>query len=143
MDQEPQPTTPIERIVIKNYQRWGQLVKTWTTGVNHIGDDQSYPVPATVDEFKEQLSNAGCEATVPDSYQTLQVVQGDLSHLVIRLPPKVMIEAAEQELKQDPGGYPLPWFYSELAFDGAPLQIADKLSFHDMRIGDYTISNCR
>lgn len=137
------PVTPIERIVIKNYQRWGQLVKTWTTGVNHIGDGHDYPIPTTVDEFKTQLSNAGCEATVPDSYQTLQVVQGDLEHLVIRLPPKVMIEAAEQELTQDPGGYPLPWFYGELAFGGAVPQIADKLSFHDMRIGDYTISNCR
>ena len=39
---------PIERIVIKNFQRWGQLVKTWSTGVNHIGDGNNYPKPATI-----------------------------------------------------------------------------------------------
>ena len=134
---------PIERIVIKNFQRWGQLVKTWSTGVNHIGDGNNYPKPATMAEFKQQLADAGCEATVPDSYATIEVVQGDLQNLIIRLPPKVMIEAAEEELAQEP--YPLPAFYGKIAFGGVEAHVEDalKLTFHDMRIGDYTISNCR
>ena len=134
---------PIERIVIKNFQRWGQLVKTWSTGVNHIKDGNEYPIPKTMAEFTQQLSDAGCQATVPASYTTIEVVQGDLQKLIIRLPPKVMIEAAEEELTQSQDAYPLPVFYSERAFNGQPPQIDDKLTFHDMRIGDYTISNCR
>ena len=133
----------IERIVIRNFQRWGQLVKTWSTGVNHIGDGNLYPVPTTIAQFTQQLSDAGCDATVPASYTQLEVVQGDLQKLIIRLPPRAMIEAAEQELAQDGGEYPLPAFYGQLAFDGEEAHVTDKLSFHDMRIGDYTISNCR
>ncbi len=136
-------TLPIARIEIKNFQRWGRLVKTWSTGVNHIGDNENYPVPTTIAEFKRQLTLAGAEATVPDGYETIQVVQGDLKNLCIRLPPKVMIEAAEHELATDPAGYPLPWFYSQFAFEGKEPKVVDKMHFHDMRIGDYTISNCR
>ena len=134
---------PIERIVIKNFQRWGQLVKTWSTGVNHIGDGNTYTIPESIAEFKQQLADAGCEATVPDSYTTIEVVQGDLQNLIIRLPPKVMILAAEEELAQGAEAYPLPAFYGKFAFGGAEANVTDKLTFHDMRIGDYTISNCR
>ena len=48
----------IERLQVSNHERWGKLVKTWATGTNYLEDDNTYPVPETVDEFKEQLAKA-------------------------------------------------------------------------------------
>src|SRR3982074_1094205 len=41
----------IERLVVTNHERWGQLVKTWSTGKNYLEDDNEYPIPQSVDEF--------------------------------------------------------------------------------------------
>ena len=48
----------LERMVVTNHERWGNLVKTWATGHNYLEDDNAYPVPETVDEFKDQLAKA-------------------------------------------------------------------------------------
>ena len=56
----------IERLQVSNHERWGKLVKTWATGTNYLEDDNSYPIPETVDEFKEQLAKAQVFATVPE-----------------------------------------------------------------------------
>ena len=48
----------IERLQVTNHERWGNLVKTWATGVNYLGDENSYPVPTSMEEFKEQLARA-------------------------------------------------------------------------------------
>ena len=32
----------IERMVVTNHERWGNLVKTWSTGKNYLGDDNEY-----------------------------------------------------------------------------------------------------
>ena len=44
----------LERMVVTNHERWGNLVKTWSTGHNYLEDDNEYPLPETVDEFKDQ-----------------------------------------------------------------------------------------
>ena len=41
-----------------NHERWGKLVKTWATGTNYLEDDNEYPLPTTMDEFKEPLAKA-------------------------------------------------------------------------------------
>jgi len=46
----------IERLQITNHERWGKLVKTWSTGKNYLDDENEYPVPETVEQFKEQLA---------------------------------------------------------------------------------------
>jgi hypothetical protein len=56
----------IERMVVTNHERWGNLVKTWSTGKNYLEDDNEYPIPESVDEFKEQLAKAQVFMTVPD-----------------------------------------------------------------------------
>ena len=45
----------IERLQVTNHERWGKLVKTWSTGTNYLEDENTYPVPETVEEFKDHL----------------------------------------------------------------------------------------
>ena len=35
----------IERMQVTNHERWGKLVKTWSTGKNYLDDDNDYPMP--------------------------------------------------------------------------------------------------
>jgi hypothetical protein len=122
----------IERLQITNHERWGKLVKTWSTGKNYLEDDNEYPVPETVEEFKEQLAKAQVFATVPERFK-----------LLLKLPPKVMIEDSEARLSEVGSTYQIPPFYKRL-FNGADPVIpeADKFKVHAERIGDYTISLC-
>ena len=64
----------IERMVVTNHERWGNLVKTWSTGKNYLEDDNEYPIPETVDEFKEQLAKAQVFMTVPDRFTQIMGV---------------------------------------------------------------------
>jgi hypothetical protein len=134
---------PIERLVVTNHERWGKLVKTWSTGKNYLEDDNEYPLPATVDEFKEQLAKAQVFATVPDRFKHIQFVSSDQETILLRLPPKVMIADSEERLSQPGATYPIPPFYKRL-FNGIDPVIpeSDKFRVHAERIGDYTISFC-
>lgn len=82
----------IERLQVTNHERWGKLVKTWATGQNYLDDDNTYPLPETMDEFKEQLAKAQVFATVPERFKQIQFVSSDQETILVRLPPKVMIE---------------------------------------------------
>jgi hypothetical protein len=121
----------IERLQVTNHERWGKLVKTWATGNNYLEDDNEYPLPVTMDEFKEQLAKAQVFATVPERFKQIQFVSSDQETILVRLPPK-------------PGAtYPLPPFYKRL-FNGIDPVIPEdeKFRVHAERIGDYTISIC-
>lgn len=133
----------IERLQVTNHERWGNLVKTWATGVNYLGDDHSYPVPQTMDEFKEQLAKAQVFATVPERFKNIKFVSSDQDTIVVKLPPKAMIEDSESLLNQPGATYPLPPFYKRL-FNGLDPVIPEeeRLRVHAERIGDYTISLC-
>ena len=133
----------IERLQITNHERWGKLVKTWSTGKNYLEDDNEYPVPETVEEFKEQLAKAQVFATVPERFKHIQFVTSDQETLLLKLPPKVMIEDSEARLSEAGATYPIPPFYKRL-FNGTDPVIpeADKFKVHAERIGDYTISLC-
>ena len=67
-------TCAIERLQVTNHERWGKLVKTWATGKNYLDDDNDYPLPETMDEFKEQLAKAQVFATVPDRFKQIKFV---------------------------------------------------------------------
>ena len=81
----------IERLQVSNHERWGNLVKTWATGVNYLGDENSYPVPQTMDEFKEQLAKAQVFATVPERFKNIKFVSSEQDTIVVKLPPKAMV----------------------------------------------------
>ena len=133
----------IERLQITNHERWGKLVKTWSTGKNYLEDDNEYPVPETVEQFKEQLAKAQVFATVPERFKHIQFVTSDQETLLLKLPPKVMIEDSEAMLSEQGSTYPIPPFYKRL-FNGIDPVIPEdeKFKVHAERIGDYTISNC-
>jgi len=133
----------IERLQITNHERWGKLVKTWSTGKNYLDDDNEYPVPETVEQFKEQLAKAQVFATVPERFKHIQFVTSDQETLLLKLPPKVMIEDSEAMLSEQGSTYPIPPFYKRL-FNGLDPVIPEheKFKVHAERIGDYTISNC-
>jgi len=133
----------IERLQVSNHERWGKLVKTWATGTNYLEDDNTYPIPETVDEFKEQLAKAQVFATVPVRFKHIKFVSQEQDTITVKLPPKVMIEDSEALLNQAGSTYPLPPFYKRL-FNGIDPVIPeqDKFKVHAERIGDYTLSLC-
>lgn len=63
----------IERLQVTNHERWGKLVKTWATGQNYLDDENAYPLPETMEEFKEQLAKAQVFATVPDRFKQIHL----------------------------------------------------------------------
>src|SRR6202011_632356 len=133
----------IERLVVTNHERWGNLVKTWSTGKNYLGDDNEYPIPESVDEFKEQLAKAQVFMTVAERFTQIKFVAQEMDTIVVRLPPKFAIEDSEERLSQPGATYPIPPFYKRL-FNGIDPVIPEdeKFRVHAERIGDYTISYC-
>jgi hypothetical protein len=133
----------IERLQVTNHERWGNLVKTCATGVNYLGDENTYPVPTSMEEFKEQLAKAQVFATVPERFKNIKFVSSEQDTIVVKLPPKAMIEDSESLLNQPGSTYPLPPFYKRL-FNGLDPVIPEeeRLRVHAERIGDYTISLC-
>ena len=133
----------IERLQVTNHERWGNLVKTWATGVNYLGDENQYPIPQTMDEFNEQLSKAQVFATVPERFTKIEFVSSEQDTILVRLPPKQMIDDSESMLNKPGATYPLPPFYKRL-FNGMDPVIpeSEKFKVHAERIGDYTISYC-
>jgi hypothetical protein len=133
----------IERMVVTNHERWGNLVKTWSTGKNYFEDGNEYPIPESVEEFKEQLVKAQVFMTVPERFTQIKFVEQTMDTIVVRLPPKFAIEDSEERLSQPGSTYPLPPFYKRL-FNGIEPVVSeeDKFRVHAERIGDYTISYC-
>jgi hypothetical protein len=133
----------IDRIRFANLDRWGNLVKTWATGVNKLGDGNQYPVPRTFTEFKAQLVMADVGATIPSYITSVTFIQNEKETLLVRLPPKELVEDSENTLNTG-GAYDIPPFYATDIFNGAQPQIppANKMRVHAMRVGDYTMSNC-
>jgi hypothetical protein len=130
------------KIQITNFERWGNLLKTWATGVNKLGDGNDYALPRTLQELKEQLARANVKANVPDELTALQFITPDKNTLVIVLPSREAIEEAEARLGSGIP-YPLPPFYKE-AFGGADLAGGlDWRKFNAQRLGEYTTNNCK
>jgi hypothetical protein len=135
-------TTQMAQIEISDFEKWGNLLKTWATGENKLRDGKSYDLPKTPHALKEQLTRAGIDGQVPDSVQFIQFITPDSKTLVIVLPTREAILEAEAKLGLGQP-YPLPAFYKE-AFGGA--NVSPSLNwekFHAQRIGEYTINVCQ
>ncbi|MFI5011938.1 MAG: hypothetical protein ACHQAY_06295 [Hyphomicrobiales bacterium] len=133
----------IDRLRVTNHEVWGKLVKTWATGKNYLEDGNDYPVPKTIEEFKEQLATAQIFANVPEWAKSIRFVNPEIDEIVVRLPPKHMIEDTESLIDQPGWTYPIPDFYKRI-FNGMDpvVPFADRLKLHAERIGDYTLSLC-
>jgi hypothetical protein len=103
-----------------------------------------FAVAMTVDEFKTRVKEAGVDITaMPDEYTNVIIVQGSTSTLVMRLPPKDMLQGSEDDLLNG-GAYPIRPFYSTL-YSGPPNPPTDAagiMELHANRIGEYTLNNC-
>jgi hypothetical protein len=139
---------PAYMFKVVNMEVWGNIVKTWATGVDHVGDGSNYTVlPKDIPELVAQLNRAGAGAEMPDSYKELQIVQSTATKLVIRIPDKAALEAAEADLTNNPNAtMDVPEYY-KIEFGAHDLDpatpVAHKLLVQAMVIGDYTIRHCK
>jgi hypothetical protein len=103
-----------------------------------------FAVAMTVAEFKTRVGAAGVAITeMPAEYTNVVIVQGNAQTVVMRLPPKDMLQASEDDLLNGPT-YPIRAFYSAL-YGGAPTMPTDAagiMELHANRIGEYTLNNC-
>jgi hypothetical protein len=103
-----------------------------------------FAVAMTVDEFKARVTAASVDITaMPTEYTNVIIVQGSASTLVMRLPPKDMLQGTEDDLLNG-GAYQMRPFYSAL-YNGPPTPPTDPagiMELHANRIGEYTLNNC-
>ena len=133
----------LERMQVTNHERWGNLVKTWSTGKNYLDDDNEYPIPTTVDQFKEQLAKAQVFMSISGPLHESEFRRAasgyDRGTLAAR-PGDRGFRGEAQPAGSDLSASP---FYKRL-FNGMDPAIpeAEKFKVHAERIGDYTISYC-
>jgi hypothetical protein len=106
----------------------------------------------TTTQFSALCAAAGINSVnYPPATTDVIMVQGDATTMVIRLPPKTVLQASEQSLLTG-GSYPTPSFYDLLyAQPGGPVpsanpprrpNVAGIMDLHANRIGDYTMGLC-
>lgn len=131
---------------IGNDVLWGKLVKSWATGRNYVDpspEASPIPIPRTLDELLRTAAGIGLSITFPDGMVGLAVIQYSPQTVVIKLPPKAMVEQTEAKLNEPNARYPMPKFYED--FFGIPLPPllqGQLFQLHAARIGDYSIRNC-
>ena len=78
-----------------------------------------FAVAMTVAEFTQRVDAAGVDiTTMPALYTNVIIVQGNANTMVIRLPPKDMLQGSEDDLLNGTA-YPVRKFYSDL-YQAAP-----------------------
>jgi hypothetical protein len=135
-----------DRFTVENFEIWGRLVATWATGIDHVNDGNQHPRPTTIAELRAQLQQLKTAFNLPARYTNLIIDQSDGRQLVIWLPEKQLLLEGEQEVTQPGAPYRLPQFYKDKfrAVDLDPQTPPDqKLSILMMRVGDYSMNNCR
>lgn len=132
------------KLVISDDILWGKLVKSWATGNNYVTPGGPVPkIPRSMAELQAQATDIGLTITFPDGMTALAVIEYSPQTVVLKLPPKSMVEQTEQDLQAQHAVYPMPQFYD--SFFGGPLPAmttAQMMDLHAARIGDYSIRNC-
>lgn len=117
----------ISRVTILDYVGFGKKIAHWA----------KYPTsrPSTPEEMRNQCKDL---AHIPDRIKHFSMVESTLDTLVIKLPPKEMIEEYEQII---PGlaSYPTPAYYYQKFINGSSMSNEEFLC---SRIADYTIGQC-
>jgi hypothetical protein len=134
----------VDLIRVDNDVLWGKLVRSWATGVNHVVPGQPAPKPPeTLDQLKAQCREAGIGITIPSYMTGLEVVRMPKDKVVLRIPPKDLVEQVELDLKASGAKYPIPQYYDDAY--GMALNVAspdERVKLQTCRIGDYSISVC-
>jgi hypothetical protein len=153
-----------------NHEKWGRLVKTWSTGMNYvrhlITDDAPFPTtvenppefphPKTFREFVAQCQAAEVELFFDDGIDDrdvtgketmgLQFIVVPADTAVVRLPPSDKIKESEDRLLKKFASYRLPGFYERIHGTlPKPEQTStpsQKAVLHAERVGEYTINTC-
>jgi len=124
---------PLPRIDVADYIEMGRLVTQWVT--------EPETRPTDVAELRRQLDGI---AVVPPSIKSFEFTESTLDHLVLRLPPREMIEEGIERMT-DPmtdGRYPLPQFYADHYRPGFG-PVMTPLDTLLARVGDQTIAQGR
>lgn len=124
---------------------WGLLVATWTKGepvteLSHIPADQ-LQAPVDLADLTRQINLLQIKVSIPSQYTGLQLVRETPGKLLVRLPEKEELIAAEESLANGVS-YRLPHFYEKFL---GPLHTEtpqERLEFQKCRIGDYAIAGC-
>jgi hypothetical protein len=131
----------MERMRISDPYVWGKLVKSWIKG--------TATKPGNITELKAQMSAVGLATDanhIPASITGLAILDYDKHLLMIRLPPKDLVEASEQTFGTPAGAYPLPSFYDAFYVNAARrnnMTPEERKKLHDARIGEYTVNSCK
>jgi hypothetical protein len=145
---------------VSDPERWGMLVKSWSTGVNYFDPSKPPPsMPRTLEDLLEQCTKYRCGATVAEWITGLAIMTYGPSTLGLRIPPAAMIQKSEARIKAAntpvagnaepdpdlaPGDYPIPDFYPKfLALKPTERDLNTLLKFHHKRIGEYTVNSCQ
>lgn len=121
-------------IRVLRYDLFGDIVRRWAAGQD--------PVPVTVGDFRAAVSAAIAE--VGPGYKD------DEALFIARMPAMedqlslVLPDTRDLEGALPAGNWPLPDFYSVMAFEGAAIVVeeADKEAFKSSRIADYCVAKC-
>jgi hypothetical protein len=118
-----------------------EILQPFELGVKFIEwslDSNSRPADGDVNgEFKDQMS-AILKFPLPSHIKKVMIIQCPLDTLLLRLPPKELVEDTTTHLPPA-GDYPLPDFYAERLVEH---KHQDNQEFFRFRIGDYTIALC-
>ena len=124
---------PLPKIDVSDYIEMGRLVAQWVT--------EPETQPTSVADLRRQLQGI---ATVPPTIRSFEFGQSTLDHLVLRLPPREVIEEGIERMT-DPmadGRYPLPQFYDDHYRPGFG-PVLTPLDTLLARVGDQSIAQGR
>lgn len=101
-------------------------------------------VAMTVEQFTKRVSIAGVSITnLPEQFKHVIIVQGDRDTMVMRLPPKEMLQSSEDDLLNDVAYTMRPFYWSLFGTaPDMPTEQAGIMELHANRIGEYTLNNC-
>ena len=133
----------IDRLRFANLERFGKLVKSWATGKNYLEDGNDYVLPGDMEEFKRQNAEAQTGVHIPEWATKVKFVACEADTILIRVPPKHLIEDSESRLTEPGASYPIPEMYKKVFGGLDPVIAKDQLlNFHASRIGEYTSNVC-
>lgn len=157
------------RNIPRNHEKWGKLVKTWSTGKNYVGhlitDDAPFPTtvetapefprPRSFSEFVAQAQAAGVELFFDDGVNNpdvtgreeigFQIIEVSPDTHCVKLPASDKIAESEDRLRRG-AFYTLPDFYERihgtLPLPAQTSSQSQKAVLHAERVGEYTINTC-
>lgn len=131
-----------ELFEVRDYRKWGWLVKSWSTGKPIPGTGGQAPQPpTTLAELQAQCDAIGLVIRLPAYLTKIRVLPGAKDTLTIRLPAKELVEAIEQDFKNGMQ-YRLPDFYDDLYGHEPQIGKERQLDLQAERIGDYAVGMC-